>query len=96
MEQNDKEEEKYLIMSFPSWVHYPICPMVNREKKTEDGMPEVGFLLAADVMIKKAVVYHENFINLKELKAMGMGLSSIKKTEYKNFDEMIDNGWKVD
>lgn len=54
------------------------------------------FLLAADVLIKKAVVYHENFISLGKLREMGIDISKIKKTEYKDFDEMIDNGWRVD
>lgn len=99
--QEEREEELYLIKSFPTWPHYPVCPMVNRIKKAPDGLPEVGFLLGADVMAKKAVIYHENFINLGRLKEMGIESikdfnERLKKTEYKDFDEMIDDGWRTD
>ena len=99
--QKEREEELYLIKSFPTWPRYPVCPMVNRVKKAPDGLPEVGFLLGADVMVKKAVIYHENFANLGKLKEMGIVSirdfgEKIKKTEYKDFNEMIDDGWKAD
>lgn len=95
------EYELYLIRSFPTWHHYPVYPMVNRVKKAPDGIPEVGFLLGADVMVKKAVIYHENFANLGRLKEMGIVSvrdfeEKMKKTEYKDFDEMIDDGWRAD
>ncbi len=51
--EKEMEEELYLIKSFPTWRHYPVCPMVNRVKKAPDGIPEVGFLLGADVMQKR-------------------------------------------
>jgi hypothetical protein len=97
----EREEELYLIKSFPTWPYYPVCPMVNRVKKALDGIPEVGFLLGPDVMTKKAVIYHENFVNLERLKEMGIVSvkdfeEKIKKTEYKDFNEMIDDGWRVD
>lgn len=101
MTHEEREEELYLIKSFPTWPHYPVCPMVNRIKKALDGLPEVGFLLGADVMAKKAVIYHENFTNLGRLKEMGIESikdfnEKLKKTEYKDFDGMIDDGWRAD
>ncbi len=101
MTQKEMEEELYLIRSFPTWPHYPVCPMVNRVKKVPDGIPDVGFLLGADVMVKKAVIYHENFANLERLKEMGIVSvrdfeEKMKKTEYKDFNEMIDDGWRAD
>ena len=99
--QKEREEELYLIKSFPTWPHYPVCPMVNKIKRAPDNIPEVGFLLGVDVMAKKAVIYHENFVNLGRLKEMGIVSikdfeERIKKTEYKDFNEMIDDGWRVD
>jgi len=75
--------------------------MVNKVKRAQDGLPEVGFLLGPDVMIKKATIYHENFVNLGRLKEMGIVSAKdfdekIKKTEYKDFNEMIDDGWRID
>ena len=75
--------------------------MVNKVKRAQDGMPEVGFLLGADVMAKRAVVYHESFLNLGRLKEMGVVSAKdfeekIKRTKYKDFDEMIDDGWRAD
>lgn len=101
MTEKERAEEIYLIKSFPTWPHYPVCPMVNRVKRASDGIPEVGFLLGADVMAKKAIIYHENFTNLHRLKEMGIESvrdfdEKIKKTEYKDFDEMINVGWRVD
>lgn len=101
MTREEREEELYLIQSFPTWPNYPVCPMVNRIKRAPDGMPEVGFLLGPDVMIKKAVIYHENFLNLERFKEMGIVSvkdleERIKKTDFKDFNEMIDNGWRVD
>ena len=101
MTEKEREEELYLITSFPTWPRYPVCPMVNRVKKAPDGIPEVGFLLCADVMAKKAVIYHENFVNLGRLKEIGIVSAKdfnekIKKTEYKDFNEMIDDGWEAD
>lgn len=95
MNQKEREEEIHLITGTPGWPHYPVCPTVNRVQKAPDGLPEVGFILAADVMAKKAIIYHENFTNLYRLKEMELD-QKIKKTEYKDFDEMIDNGWRVD
>ncbi len=97
----EKREELYLIKSFPTWPNYPVCPMVNKIKRAPDNIPEVGFLLGADVMVKKAVIYHENFTNFGRLKEMEIISvkdfeEKIKKTEYKDFDEMIDDGWRVD
>lgn len=99
--EKERKEELYLIKSFPTWPHYPVCPMVNRVKKAPDGISEVGFLLGEDVMTKKAVIYHENFVNFGRLKEMGIVNKKdfeerIKKTEYKDFNEMIDDGWRVD
>lgn len=101
MTEKERAEEIYLIKSFPNWPHYPVCPMVNRVKRAPDGLPEVGFLLAPDVMAKKAVVYHENFTNLGKLKDMGIITykdfdEKIKKTKYNSFDEMVSDGWKSD
>ncbi len=101
MTEKEMSEEIYLIKSFPAWPHYPVCPMINRIKRAPDGLPEVGFLLATDVMVKKAVVYHENFTNLGKLKDMGIITDrdfdkKIKKTEYNSFEEMVNNGWKAD
>lgn len=99
--EKEMEEELYLIRSFPTWPHYPVCPMINKVNKAPDGLPEVGFLLGEDVMAKKTVIYHENFVNLGRLKEMGIVSvkdfeEKIKKTEYKDFNEMIDDGWRVD
>lgn len=99
--EKEMEEELYLIKSFPTWHHYPVCPMVNKIKRAPDNIPEVGFLLGADVMAKKVVIYHENFVNLGRLKEMGIVSikdfeEKIKKTEYKDFNEMIDDGWRAD
>lgn len=101
MTEDERKEELYLIKSFPTWPHFPICPMVNRLKRAPDGIPDVGFLLGAGVMAKKAVIYHENFVNLGRLKEMGVVTvkdfeEKIKRTEYKDFDEMLDNGWRCD
>lgn len=101
MTQKEREEELYLIESFPTWPHYPVCPMVNRIKRSPDGLPEVGFLLGADVMRKKAIIYHENFTNLGRLKEMGIESirdfnEKLKKSEYKDFNAMIDDGWRAD
>ena len=101
MDLKEREEEISLITGVPGWSHYPVCPMINRVQRAPDGMPEVGFILATDIMAKKAIVYHENFTNLSRLKGMGIETIAdfyrrIKKTEYKDFDEMIDNGWVVD
>lgn len=75
--------------------------MVNKIKRAPDNIPEVGFLLGTDVMIKKAIIYHENFVNLGMLKEMGIVSvkdfeEKIKKTEYKDFNEMLDDGWRAD
>lgn len=101
MTQKEREEELYMIRSFPTWPHYPVCPMVNRAKKAPDGLPEVGFLLGTDVMAEKAIIYHENFVNLGRLKEMGIVSikdfeERIKKTGYKDFNEMINDGWRAD
>ena len=101
MDLKEREEELYLIKSFPTWPSYPVCPMVNKVKLAEDGIPEVGFILGSDVMAKRAVVYHESFLNLGRLKEMGIVSikdfeEKIKKSVYKDFDEMIDDGWRVD
>lgn len=98
--EKERLEELYLIKSFPTWPH-PVCPMVNRIKRTQDGMPDVGFLLMSDVMANKAIIYHENFVNFGRLKEMGIVSArdfeeKVKKIEYKDFDEMIDDGWRAD
>ena len=75
--------------------------MEQKIKEMTEKESEVGFLLCADVMAKKAVIYHENFVNLGRLKEIGIVSAKdfnekIKKTEYKDFNEMIDDGWKAD